>query len=233
MSQEEAQGIFLVIRHSGDELRFQPGGVFRIGRHKANNLVLDHKSVSRFHVRLTWARGQAGPQVRDEGSHNGTFLDGQRLEEARDVPHEGEAELMVGDIKLGVEVVAQEHAERPVDRKALITSVSDAISLFSDEGPEIGGELMTSEALLDVLRELEVGKRTGTLKLSLDTLGDATLTFYMGKVMGADAGRHCGLEAAHRILRSKSGGSFKFSREFEPQSEPLGYWPSDLLRRLP
>jgi hypothetical protein len=220
----EAKGLVLLIRHAERELPFAPGSVFRIGRHEANNLVLDHKSVSRFHVRLTWARGQASPQVRDEGSHNGTFLDGRRLDAAKPIPAGRAAELRVGDIPLELELV---------DRKAIITGVSDSISLFSDDGPELSGELAASTGLVELLRELEVGKRTGTLLLDLGALGRASLTFYMGKVMGADLAQLSGLDAAHRILRSKKGGSFRFSREFEPQSEPLGYWPSDLLRRLP
>lgn len=215
--------VALLIRDpAGEVTRFAPGGVFRIGRHAGNNLVVDHPTVSKFHVRLTWARDQETPQVHDEGSHNGTFLDGQRLEEAVSLPNAGKVDLRVGDVVLKAEIVGTERSRR---------DGSSGFSLFSDDGPEISGKLQGDQAFPELLRGLELNKRTGTLKLDMPNAGSASLTFYLGKIMGAVTGDAHGLPAFKRILEDGSG-SFSFVRKFEPQSEPLGYWPSDLMRRV-
>jgi ABC-type multidrug transport system ATPase subunit len=56
-------------------------GVVRIGRAPGNDIVLDDPHVSRHHVELYW-HPQAGWQVRDLGSHNGTFVSGHRVSTA-------------------------------------------------------------------------------------------------------------------------------------------------------
>ena len=40
------------------------------------------------------------------------------------------------------------------------------------------------------------------------------------------------LPAFKLIVAAPEGTAFKFVKEFEPSTEPLGYWPSDLMRRL-
>lgn len=217
--------LVLLLRDSaGVEVVFKPGGVFRIGRHAGNNLVVDHPTVSKFHLRLTWARDEDSPQLHDEGSHNGTFLDGERLRSAAHLPLTGVADLRVGDIVLQAEVAS---ANRPVE-----DSTSGGFSLFSDDGPEISGELEGDGALPDLLRSLELNKRTGTLKLDLPSAGPSALTFYLGKVMGAESRQLRGIPAFRRIMEDPRGG-FRFVRRFQPQAEPLGFWPSDLMRQLP
>lgn len=51
--------------------------VVRIGRASDNDLVLDDLSVSRYHAELR--RGMAGLELVDLGSHNGTYVRGQRI----------------------------------------------------------------------------------------------------------------------------------------------------------
>ena len=86
------------------------------------------------------------------------------------------------------------------------------------------------EALKDVMRQLETAKRTGTLILKCTDGETSELTFYMGKVMGADRKGVEGLEALKAILASCVGARFAFSKEFEPKDQQLGHWPSDLFR---
>ncbi len=52
----------------------------RIGSHPGNDLVLKHRSVSRFHLEIE--AGRSGFRVRDLESTNGTFLNGIRVHEA-------------------------------------------------------------------------------------------------------------------------------------------------------
>jgi transcriptional regulator with GAF, ATPase, and Fis domain len=56
------------------------GDFFRIGSHPGNNLVLDDKLVSRFHLSLT--RAGSGWRLGDSGSLNGTRLGGVRVRDA-------------------------------------------------------------------------------------------------------------------------------------------------------
>jgi pSer/pThr/pTyr-binding forkhead associated (FHA) protein len=64
--------------HDGSRIELG-GGPLRIGRARANDLVLDHESVSRHHAELRRDRG--GVVIADLGSTNGTRVDGQAVRE--------------------------------------------------------------------------------------------------------------------------------------------------------
>jgi adenylate cyclase len=74
-----------------------------VGRSPMCDLVLNDSSVSRWHVRLTVGRGQC--LVTDIGSRNGTYLNGDQIEEAglRDGDH-----LVLGEVSLAVHCAASE-----------------------------------------------------------------------------------------------------------------------------
>jgi ABC transport system ATP-binding/permease protein len=57
-----------------------PAKVLRIGRGTDNEVVVSDLSVSRYHAELR--RGRAGYEIVDLGSHNGTFVNGQRVSAA-------------------------------------------------------------------------------------------------------------------------------------------------------
>ena len=63
-----------------------------IGRERGRDLQLAHASVSREHAHMSWRNG--GYSIRDAGSHNGTYINGERVS--------GECGLASGDtIRLG------------------------------------------------------------------------------------------------------------------------------------
>jgi pSer/pThr/pTyr-binding forkhead associated (FHA) protein len=70
--------------------------IMRIGRDPANEIVVDHPQVSRYHARFIWENGRV--YVEDTGSSNGTYLNRVRIE-GRKMIKNGDA------IGLGMEVL--------------------------------------------------------------------------------------------------------------------------------
>jgi transcriptional regulator with AAA-type ATPase domain len=78
------------------------GEVCRVGSHASNDLVLDDKTISRFHCRIT-REGNAW-RITDAGSTNGTRLDGVKILAAE---LEAEAVVVLGDSTLRVKPVSR------------------------------------------------------------------------------------------------------------------------------
>jgi DNA-binding CsgD family transcriptional regulator len=70
-----------------------PRGVTIIGRSSACDFVIRHETISRQHAEIRIDRKQA--TIRDLTSRNGTFLNGQQVQES---PLLGGAELRMGDL---------------------------------------------------------------------------------------------------------------------------------------
>lgn len=84
----------LIVRWGRDEDRLQEGRFQRpvaIGREPGNDIELADERVSRCHA-VIWAE-RKGWFVRDMGSANGTFLDGERVEAAVPLPPRCELQL--------------------------------------------------------------------------------------------------------------------------------------------
>jgi hypothetical protein len=87
----------LVVRHgpeSGSSYRLE-GPVTAIGRHPDSDIFLDDITVSRRHVQL--AKDDEGYVLRDVGSLNGTYVNRERVDQAR--LHHGD-EVQVGRYRL-------------------------------------------------------------------------------------------------------------------------------------
>jgi pSer/pThr/pTyr-binding forkhead associated (FHA) protein len=76
---------FVVVEEKGQQVLRQElkGPIMSIGRDEANDLRLENRALSRRHAQLE-VRG-AGIWIRDLGSQNGTFINGERLEGARPI----------------------------------------------------------------------------------------------------------------------------------------------------
>lgn len=89
----------LVVRTEGlpaEVIHLKPG-VNRLGRSSRNDVQIDHDSISRFHAELELR--DDGLFVRDLDSSNGTFVNGQPVNEAR---LESGCLLQLGDVRLEV-----------------------------------------------------------------------------------------------------------------------------------
>ncbi|MBK7584010.1 MAG: sigma 54-dependent Fis family transcriptional regulator [Myxococcales bacterium] len=83
------------------------GDVLRIGSHPSNDVVLDDRTVSRFHLQLT--RGEQGWVVSDSGSMNGTCVNGVRVRDA-DLPRPS-CRIEIGDSVLRVQELGPQAIE--------------------------------------------------------------------------------------------------------------------------
>ena len=91
---------------SGETLVFD-GEVCRIGSHASNDLVLEDKTISRFHCRI--AREGSAWRITDTGSRNGTRLDGVKVHAAE---LEKESVLVLGESAIRVKPVSRGHISR-------------------------------------------------------------------------------------------------------------------------
>jgi pSer/pThr/pTyr-binding forkhead associated (FHA) protein len=91
-----------ILRTTGEEqlektFRIMPGGVRTIGRATGADFIVDEALVSRVHCRLTMLEN-GDLEVRDLESTNGTYVNGQRVEQARlasgDTVQVGRVELL-------------------------------------------------------------------------------------------------------------------------------------------
>jgi predicted component of type VI protein secretion system len=67
------------VQAGASEIRLRPG-LNRLGRSEENDCQFSEPSMSRFHCEITVA--DDGIWIRDLGSSNGTFVDGERIQEA-------------------------------------------------------------------------------------------------------------------------------------------------------
>ncbi|MCB2178481.1 EAL domain-containing protein [bacterium] len=90
------------------------GGEITLGRLKENNIVLEHGSASREHAVIHYDHQREKLFIRDNGSTNGTFVNGKKLEEEKELEHNDQ-------IRIGIYIIS-------VVNKAATTSlpVSDA-----------------------------------------------------------------------------------------------------------
>ena len=223
MTPNKDQAVRVCRLHSleyGDrELR--PGESVRIGRHPENDLVMDSTMVSRFHSRITWDRQVERPLIFDNGSQNGTIVDGNAVRTAESL-RDG-SRIAIGPFVIRVELLGVG------DTPAILKDTNDLVTLFSEAGPDVKGELKPDLTVRQLMQSLESERRTGTLSLDLPA-GKGKVTFCLGRLMSAElnpGGK--ALRALEMIMRA-TRGEFRLTRELEPQEDALNLWVSDFLR---
>ena len=134
----------------------------RIGRHQENDLVLRDSLVSRFHATVRWDKDSPLPVLYDNGSQNGTTLNGKPVQGQVIALSDGDR-IQIGSARFDVDLKDSEEEAAP----ALIERTDDNVILFSDRGPEIKGTFDQGRKLHDVLQQLEVEQRSGTLHVEV------------------------------------------------------------------
>jgi FHA domain len=109
------------------------GGINSLGRNPTNDFRVSDPSVSSFHCELEVT--EESVLVRDLGSTNGTFVDGERIKEARLQPGQllrlGSAELKLEEqaIRIAIPTSAPEPAPAPVELQNGVPSCANHVEL--------------------------------------------------------------------------------------------------------
>ncbi len=177
-------------------LRLEPGGEVTLGRGSDCTLQLPAAGASRRHASVAWREGRV--LLRDLGSTNGTYLNGERVV--------GEAALASGDrIRIGgLEIlyccVEAGTAVAPVDDSRTLVSfwpgaVPSAEALRGD---------LAKVPLFAVLQMLEMGGQSGCLAVGSSD-GEGYLWLDAGRVVHAEHAKASGMPAALAIAQACEG----------------------------
>jgi pSer/pThr/pTyr-binding forkhead associated (FHA) protein len=171
-----------------------------IGRSSDCDLVLRHPSVSRHHCTITARDG--GLTMLDEGSSNGTFLNGKRVSQSNLVSGDMlsigcfEVEFRSNDAMLESEEDMDMEGTRVVNLSSVITHLLHEISL------------------METLQGLEFNRRSGTLRILSGQLR-GTMVVSQGRPLWATLGAKTGDEAVLGMLELTEG-RVTISQDLEP-----------------
>ncbi|RMG10374.1 MAG: FHA domain-containing protein [Planctomycetota bacterium] len=203
-----------VLRHPelGDFV-LRPGGELTVGREAGRDVRIPSGSVSRLHARLVWgAEPGARPAVVDEGSANGTTVDGELVSGRALLPVSGRVSFAGHEFSVLLE---EGEGRALLDEETSRDVVVGAFSL----GQRLSGRLVDAFSIHEVLRKAEDAQLTGTLDLTTPR-GEAAVTLGMGRIMAVRAPALEGLEALDWVLSAQSG-RYRFRPELEPCESTL------------
>jgi len=181
-------------------VQLRPSDTVVVGRSHACDLTLASADASRRHAEIV-GTGE-GFVVRDLGSTNGTFVNGERVEE-HDLQPGDRIQIGAGTITFcQVEASLEIPAERGEEKTLLIERPvpSEAFHGALAEIPPYA-----------VLQVLEMGRKTGVLQVDSE-LGLGRLWLRDGNPVHAETKDQLGFDAALAIVQATSG---RFA--FEPQ----------------
>jgi len=183
-------------------LRVDPGSPVAIGRHPSCALAVPKSDISRRHAEVHFRDGH--PWVRDLGSTNGTFVNGERID--------GEQALRPGDrIEIGSSTITfcqidagQREAPGAIgEERTIVAERVEAREAFQGRLDEIPP--------FAVLQMLELGANTGLLQVHGPS-GTARVWFVAGQPVHAKTEKLSGFDAAVTLVNTTQG-EFRF----EPQ----------------
>jgi pSer/pThr/pTyr-binding forkhead associated (FHA) protein len=189
-----------------DPVDLQINVAYSIGRAVDNDIIFPVGQVSRKHAKVEWQEG--GFVLSDLGSHNGTIVNGEKIEKRR---------LSHGDqIKIGPYLL-EYYTTRPGHTAAIMgkggMDATQDLGLGDDyEVGPFSGRLAEIE-LRDIARLLNMTHKTGRLEVSTPSqVGE--IHFLDGEIVDARWGSLAAMQALANMLVEKDG-SFRFLRAAE------------------
>ncbi|MCH2170002.1 DUF4388 domain-containing protein [Myxococcota bacterium] len=183
----------------------EPGEAVRIGRGQDCDLRLANGDASRRHAEIR--SGSEGFVLRDLDSTNGTYVNGKRIQEIALEPGDrieiGSSEIRFCHVNPGLSESDAASDPLPVQEQTLVVE-RPALQVFEGDLSEIPP--------FAVLQILEMGRKTGTLRLDTGQ-GSTTLWFQNGRPVHAESKRDQGFDAALTVIHATTG---RFA--FEPVS---------------
>lgn len=211
---------FISGKYQGGEFPVEAGRDLVVGRSSDLDLVLVEEMVSRKHARIRLADGAI--EIEDLGSTNGTFVNGERITQARLT--EGDR-ILIGSNILKVISLGDDHVE-PATRRGSEPKL-EAVRPVPRRGEatesRMSGDL-TEIPLPDLLQLFATSRKTAVLDIATETrLGKIYLK--QGSIQHAEIQTHemaatpvIGLKALYRMI-SWPTGTFMLNppeeREFE------------------
>lgn len=201
-------------------VRLQEGREAVLGRGEDCELRVQSLQASRRHAAVRFSNGEY--LVRDLGSSNGTFVNGERVQ--------GERALRPGDeIDVGGSRVAFYRMDPAAAAASLSPTSGASTVIFQAPAPAaaaLRGSLEEIPAYA-VLQMLEMGGKSGVLTFDGDD-GPVRIWLVAGRPVHAEAEKTCGEEAAFAGLR-RQRGSFSFENGPPPAETTLAASLTELL----
>jgi adenylate cyclase len=166
---------FLITGPSGQTQIFEiSGSTVNIGRADSNDLVLNHPSVSRHHVRLTVLPGDT-TLLNDLGSLNGTVVNGQQIHEH---PLADQDRVNIGMFELKYDLAKAEpsHVEAGSRPAADLAGLVSPEALSTSLRAQVAAGVPPAQAIQERLRDLEKENRLLKLLLGVGKTLSSVLT---------------------------------------------------------
>jgi hypothetical protein len=180
-------------------VRVERGQEVILGRSAECSLQLPAAGASRRHASVGWRDGAV--VLRDLGSTNGTYLNGQRVSQ--------ETALRSGDrIRIGgLEILYTCVESGTAVSNATHSSSSTVVSFWPGTGSSpaeaLRGDLQ-KVPLFAVLQMLEMGRQSGCLAVEASG-GEGYLWLDEGRIVHAESSKKSGLDAALAIAQANAG----------------------------
>lgn len=199
-----AQLGFYLISHPYPPVKLAPGPEFIIGREKNTDLVLPATLVSRRHASVRWSGEHY--VIKDLGSSNGTFVNGQRITEHTLAPGD---KIAIGTFSVLFLTLTADQARKPDEdggggEGGTLTMDMQAVQA------ELGGWMgnLAEIGLAQILQVLESDHKSGLLSVRIAG-ENGELCFQDGKLVHAQFGELSGEEAVYPMF-ARQEGSFHF-----------------------
>ena len=195
-----------------------------VGRSRTCDLSLPGADASRRHAEIL-GTGK-GFRLRDLGSTNGTFVNGERVEEVELRPGDriqiGDSTITFCRVEADVDGGNADHEAKTVIFERPVPSQGDA----TERGEAFHGVLAEIPPYA-VLQILEMGRKTGLLEIDAEA-GHGRLWFRDGAPIHAETKDQLGFDAAMTLVGA-TAGRFAFTPEFDSPDPTIDASITELL----